>query len=337
MDLKLSILRAMLKFKTRPGRIKKALHNLIRNREFPPHSEDNNLEVAALQLQLELLESVEEYVEWLGNPVLEARNAGSRLIVLPEYVNLPLLGLIPGIENSGQGEELNPGDIFRFVSPYFFPVYRRILSYLAAQLDAYIAGGSFLLQEAGSLYNTAFLFDNRGKVILKQPKLNLMPLEDQWGITPGEELNTCQVGEDVRVSMPVCMDATYFETFRILRALGANVVLVPIADANPDYSQHMALRGIWARVQETPVYGVKSALVGGILDFKLSGRAGIYAPAELTPHKQGILAESPDAYSQALIRASLNMQDLRRVQEQWPEVNPDLCRQYFPDLYHNIE
>ena len=98
-----------------------------------------------------------------------------------------------------------------------------------------------------------------------------MPIEKEWGISRGSKLEVFPTPLG-KLAFPVCMDATYFETFRILEKQGAEIVMIPIANPEP-YNYGLALRGIWPRVQEAPVYGIKSALVGRVLGFEFTGRA----------------------------------------------------------------
>lgn len=131
------------------------------------------------------------------------------------------------------------------------------------------------------------------------------------------------------------MDATYFETFRIAWQKGAHLVTIPIANPDPDYNYWTAMRGIWARVQETPVFGIKSALVGDFLGFRLTGQAGIYAPLELTPDKTGVIAEADTWDSEEIVMAEL---DFKSLEEFEPELdtNKNFWERYFPGVYYTI-
>ncbi len=333
-DIKLVMLKALLKWKTGRGKLRKYLNSLPFDLSPLPEPKGKP-RVAALQMKLFLAETIADYIIWLVQPILEARKEGNHLVLLPENVSLPLLGLIPGLGKQQDGDlegDLMPGDVFRFVSPYFFPVYYTVLSHLARKTKMYIAGGSMPAVEGGQLYNMGIIFNPAGRPILQQKKLNLMPIEEEWGIVRGEELETVASSLGTKLAMPICMDATYFETFHLAYQRGAEIILIPIADPNPQYSEHMAWRGIWARVQETPVYGIKSALVGNLLSFKLTGKAGIFAPAALTANEDGIIAIADDPEEPAIVSARLDLAALRQVQQDWPGVNEDLYGKY----WHNI-
>jgi len=88
-------------------------------------------------------------------------------------------------------------------------------------------------------------------------------------------------------------------------------------------------------VQECPVYGVKSALVGSLLGFEFTGRAGIFAPAELTPDGSGVLAEVESPEEEGIAIAGIDLfalEELRR-NHPWRDSNLALYRRYFPALY----
>ena len=58
---------------------------------------------------------------------------------------------------------------------------------------------------------------------------------------------------------------------------------------------------------ETPVYGIKSALVGKMLGFTLTGKAGVFAPLEQTPNGDGSLAEAKSFDREELVAATLDL------------------------------
>ena len=80
------------------------------------------------------------------------------------------------------------------------------------------------------------------------------------------------------MALSVCMDATYFETFRVAKALGADYIIVPIGDM-AEFDHWLALRGAQARVDETGLTAIKPALVSGPgFPILFTGKAGIYFP-----------------------------------------------------------
>ena len=101
--------------------------------------------------------------------------------------------------------------------------------------------------------------------------------EIAMGIAPGSTMQVIStpIGN---IALSVCMDATYFETFRVAKAMGADYIIVPIGDMAA-FDPYLALRGAQMRVNETGLAAIKPALVTAS-DFPVtfSGKAGIYFP-----------------------------------------------------------
>ena len=336
----------------RPARLRRKLSDLVKEGRAAPPREGRRLRAAALQVKIRLFKDPLDYAAEAHRRVAEAAAAGAHLVAFPEDNNLPLLGLLPGVEEMGealaQGEaapppaaagapEITVADVIRYAGPVLAPFLHTLYSTLASAYGLYLMAGSFLLPDGERVVNRSFFYGPGGELIGTQDKVHLMPIEWEWGISPGREFNLFETAAG-KMAAPVCMDATYFETFRILELQGAEIVIIPIANPEP-YNYWLALRGIWPRVQECPVFGIKSALVGRLLGFEFTGRAGIFAPAELTPDSSGVLAEveSPEEEGMAMAELDLEaLQELRR-RHPWRDSNPALYRRYLPRLYCQLE
>lgn len=323
--------------------------NII-NKQNPGISSNIPVRVAAIQSRLTLVENVLAYLDIMYRHTAEAVAKGAQLVVFPEDNAAHLLGLLPGISNlppdsnldqilSSQGDDgLNLKDIFSYLTPVTRQVYFTTFQWLAKSFGIYIMGGSIIVSQNKAntmqVLNCAYLFAPSGLTVGQQVKAHLLPMEAEWGISCGCELQVFATPLG-NLAFPVCMDASYFETFRILANRGADIILVPTA--NPDrYNFWKALRGTWPRVQETPVYGVTSALVGRVLGLELTGRAGIYAPLELTPTGDGVLAQAADPHQEAVVVADLDIQALynyRKKSQLWERLNRKLVAKYLPDYY----
>ncbi len=260
-------------------------------------------------------------------------------------------------------DDISISEILAFVGPLIKKVSLLIFAELSRKYNLYIMAGSGLfpdssqyfdkgdmteekknsniresrdVQESDSknVFNIAYLFGPDGKLVGRQKKNHLLPLEDKWGLKSGQEISvfTTKIG---KLAFPICMDATYFETFQIASNKGAEIVMIPIANPDADYNYWTALRGIWGRVQESPVYGIKSAMVGNFLGFELTGQAGIYAPIPLTANQDGIIAESDTHDCEEIIMAKLNLKLLKEYRENSKiEKNKEFEEKYFPDIYN---
>ncbi len=347
-----------LKWQARPSRVQGHLKgkNLPRGNNCKD-IDLKNIKAGAVQLQLTLCASPLEYVDLMSRWVEEAAGAGGQLLAFPENNSFHLLGLLPGFEKQGsmaggndkedRGEEgkeaagdpppLPLADVFRFVGPVFNSVVHQTFSYLAGHYGMYIMAGSFPYPQEGRVVNRSLLYGPRGELAGFQDKVHLMPVEHAGGLTGGESFHVFPTPLG-KLAMPVCMDASYFETFRILRGAGVDIVMVPIFNPEP-YNFWLALRGIWPRVQESLVYGIKSAMVGEVLGYSMTGRAGIFAPLELSPGGDGVLAELEDPQGEGLAAANLDLEALQRLRAEHPyleDQNPALLKKYFPGIYKSL-
>ncbi len=346
-------LRGWLYWRSRPRLVMASLERL----KIPRHCNLERLDpgkvrVAAVQVTLELIGSAEEYVVKMARPALCAAEQGAQLVVYPEDIATHLLGLLPGFDQLVNrshsldgalrelgGEGLKVADVFALVGPAMRRIYLATFSSLARKLGIYVVAGSAVLPSVESktkgVYNIAHLFGPDGRLIGRQPKTHLLPLEAAWGLRAGDTLRVFDTSLG-RIAMPVCMDATYFETFRILALLGAEIVALPVANPEP-YNFWKALRGIWPRVQESQVYGIQSCLVGEFLGLKLTGKSGIFAPLELTDKRDGVIAQIEDPTAEGVVVADLDLVRLRQFRRENPldaAFNLALYSKYFPGIYY---
>ncbi len=344
-----------LTWNCRPPRIRRHLRAVLP--ESPPAetaktADRRKIRAAAVQVELVLHKGPLQFADEMHRRVREAVGEGAVLVAFPEYNNLPLLGLLPGIEQMEESyrqkamsavsgrvedeklqEEITLSDIFHYMSPVVKPLVDTVFSNLSEAYKIYIMAGSYALADNGSLVNRSFLYGPTGKMLGSQDKVHLLPLEEEWQLRKGANFKTCDTSLG-RLALPVCMDATYFETFRILEQNETDIVLLPIANQQ-EYNYWLALRGIWPRVQESRLYGVRSALVGSIAGLTFTGKSGIYAPIELTPENDGVLAEVKPYDREAMAVAEIDLEALHELRrnDPWRDKNPALYRRYFPEIY----
>jgi len=302
-------------------------------------SEDINLEnirVSCVQRQIHPVKSIEKYIDILCGFVDQAAKEGSHLIIFPEYNFFDLFGLIPGFnflnqilnkkaiknkdEEKDREEESHLKGNNHFLTTIFKGVanpieagIKRIVSLLAKEYGIYIYTGSYILKEKEEIYNAGSLFDPDGNLIGTQKKMHLTDFEVKLGIRRYNKMEVYSLPFG-KVVCPICMDATYFETFRIAREIGADMVILPIANLE-EYTVWKALRGIWPRVQESYLYGLKSSLNGWIAGMHFTGKAGVFAPLLMTEGKDGVLSLSPSYEGNHLITANLNIKRLYEARE----------------------
>ena len=318
-------------------RIEKYCQQLrIKRRRLSEDIDPENIRVSCVQRQIYPVNSIEKYIDMLSGFMEQAVKDNSHLIIFPEYNFFDLFGLIPGFnflnqilnkkaiknkdEEKDRQKESNLKENNHFLITIFKGVakpteagVKRIFSLLAKEYGIYIYSGSYILKEKEEIYIAGSLFGPDGNLIGIQKKMHLTDFEIKLGIKRASKMEVYSLPFG-KVVCPICMDATYFETFRIAREIGADMVILPIANLE-EYSTWKALRGIWPRVQESYLYGLKSSLNGWIAGMHFTGKAGIFAPLSMTEKKDGVLSLSPSYEGNHLITANLNLKRLYKARE----------------------
>lgn len=339
-----------LGWRTRPGTIRAALDRMGLARTNNCASLPSlRVRVAAVQMRLQLIGDVTEYARMIASHAHDAADIGAQLIVFPEDSGTHLVGLLPGLDGlpgdvslaeaagAVAGPSVKPAEILRFIGPAVRTAYETTFSEVARRLGVYIASGSAMLpDERGIVRNIGYLFGPDGTLLARQVKCHLLPLEASWGLEAGEDLRVVRTPAGV-LGLPICMDATYFETSRILAGLGAEVILIPACDVQEgSYNPWKALRGLWPRVQESLTYGVHAAMVGRFLGMTITGCSTIMAPIELTPDGSGVLAQAASWDQEEIVVADLDysaLHELWRTSDVAVGFNLPLYRKHFPDAY----
>ena len=107
------------------------------------------------------------------------------------------------------------------------------LGELARSLKIYLAAGTLPEKEDGRFYNTAFFFNDQGKMLGKYRKVHLFPpMGEDTFFTPGQD---CPVFDTplARVGICICYDLRFPSQFADLAARGAEIILVPARFPHP--------------------------------------------------------------------------------------------------------
>lgn len=318
-------------------RIEKYCQQLsIKRRKLSEDIDPENIRVSCVQRQIYPVNSIERYIDMLCGFIDQAIKDNSNLIIFPENNFFDLFGLIPGFrflnqilnkravkakdrekdreeESDLKGNNHFLTTVFKGIAKPVEAGIKRIVSLLAKEYGIYIYSGSYILKEKDEIYNAGSLFGPEGNLIGTQKKMHLTDFEVKIGIKRGNKMEVYSLPFGKAVC-PICMDATYFETFRIAREIGADMVILPIANLE-EYTIWRALRGIWPRVQESYLYGLKSSINGWIAGMHFTGKAGIFAPLLMTEKKDGILSLSPTYEGNHLITANINIKRLHEARE----------------------
>lgn len=179
------------------------------------------LAVAALRLVARDAVTVDGWWRDVEGPVRDAARAGARLVCLPEYVCMGLVGT------------LDPATLARDDRTVFdtaFTPHRALWAERAASLAEEL--GIWLL--AGTFWdgaNTALLCGPDGELLV-QPKLHPVPTEVGAGMERGASLETIAV-DGVETGILTCFDIEFPEAARALVARGAELLLCPSLTSSP--------------------------------------------------------------------------------------------------------
>jgi predicted amidohydrolase len=160
--------------------------------------------------------------------VLEAAQAGAKLIVLPECFNSPY-----GTQYFPKyAETLLPSPPTKEQSPSF-----HALSAIAAEAKAYLVGGSIpeLEPATNKYYNTSLVFSPTGALIGTHRKTHLFDIDIPGKITfkesevlsPGNQLTIVDLPEYGKIGLAICYDIRFPEAAMIAARRGAFMLVYP--------------------------------------------------------------------------------------------------------------
>lgn len=290
MKFLLKWLAASLASRLTPKSIDRAFRSLPPFPEAGDTAGDSKPAVCALQVEAKIYSSLKSMVRDIDSYMQEAVLRGAGLVCFPELYGLftafasPLVRLVFKIATKpsgkeGESETAGSFNLPELYEPFSFLAerYVDIMVRFARRYGVWISCGSVFVFENGRVFNRHILLNNSGEIAGAQDKLNPVPFEAAMGLSHGDKLTVVETPFG-NIALTVCMDATYYETFKIAKSLGADFALVPIANAEP-YNHHLALRGAAMRVSETGLAALKPALVSGKgFPVEITGRAGVYYP-----------------------------------------------------------
>ena len=172
------------------------------------------------QLQLPVLEDKAANLRALEPWMARAADGGADLVALPEMFCCPYeTPRFPAYAEPEGGEAWTA------------------CASLAARHGLYLAAGSMPERGGdGRIYNTAYVFDPRGRQIAKHRKMHLFDIAVDGG-QHFRESDTLSAGSRVtvfdtafgRLGLAICYDIRFPELFRLMALDGALAVLVPAA------------------------------------------------------------------------------------------------------------
>ena len=170
-------------------------------------------------IQMPVVNNVDENINTAVSMIKQVKESGADVACLPEMFSCP------------------------YKSKYF-PVYGEkqggrtysLLQKAAVENDILLIGGSVPESDNKKIYNTSYIFDNKGELIGKHRKMHLYDVDVEGGISfmesatlsPGNEVTLVET-QYGKFGVGICYDIRFPEYTRILSLAGAKVVFMPAA------------------------------------------------------------------------------------------------------------
>ncbi|MFV3308290.1 nitrilase-related carbon-nitrogen hydrolase [Pseudomonas sp. NY15181] len=292
----------------------------------------SELKVSISVFRIQRYKSFAEFGAHVESFVSLAKSAGSRVLLLPEF--LPM-GLLWTARDAGNIDNAKVAGFYRKVLTPLLPEFVSFMTAIAQKHDIYIVGATYWHEEDGKGLNSAFVFSPDGKS-QRQDKIHLTRGEKAIQTSAGETLEPFEI-DGIKCGLFVCYDVQFPELTRHLVDRGVEVLFVPALTEE---------RGSWrewysahARALENQIYVCVSPLVGNLgipVDYpvKCSGQAFVACPIDNRMDVTDGTYALSDIEDEGLLNVSLNLERLRLSRERG-EVRHLKDRR--PDLYQQLQ
>lgn len=293
-----------------------------------------NLSVSVSVFRIQHYQQFGQFAEHVERFVVDAKTAGSRVLLLPEFLGM---GLLWTHAQAAEIDNAKVSDFYREVFSPMLPEFLILMSGLAQKYDIYLVGATFWHEEEGKGLNSAFVFRPDG-THLRQDKIHLTRGERAIKSSGGETLSSFEI-DGVKCGLFVCYDVQYPELTQVLVAEGIEVLFVPTLTET---------RGAWrswysahARALENQIYVCVSPLVGNLgipKDYPVSGTGeafiacpidnrmdvvdGTYAVSKFSEGEEGLLNANLNL---STLRLSRERGEVRHLRDRRPELYKKLC------------
>lgn len=268
--------------------------------------------VAAVQLPFTYFNTPQEFADHVRTWIEQAANGGAQLILLPHLTSLMLFGMFEmgaqptdSLDALARRQKMSVPEWLNERAGYVFEFYLHLFQSLASRVEAWLAPGTALELENDALYLTAFLFNPAGEIVGRQRQMH--PTKElEWGLSHGDTLRVfnTEVGD---FGIVIGSDIHDPAVARTLVRDGANILLHPAANRltinRAENPQSHFTQELVELAEANRTFIVHANLAGG----SFRGRSAIYASAEMTGDKQGVLAQARTDSDGETIFANLEM------------------------------
>jgi predicted amidohydrolase len=290
------------------------------------------IRVASAQYAADQFSSFDEFRGKFARWVAEAAGAGAKLLVFPEFFAMEIASAgdrreIPD-RRSPDRHTAGPLPIAPITRrkeqslaweteavQALLPDFVAAFSELAARHRVFILAGSMPVRRSnGELRNRAYFFSADGQVGFQDKIVPTRWEREYWGVTAGDQVRIFET-DFGPIGVTICYDVEFPLIARLQAEAGARIMLVPCC-ADSARGFYRVRVGARARALENQAYVVHAATVGEAPWSRVLwagvGRAGIYAPPDLGPHVNGVIAEGSNQAPQ-WVYADLDLTALDRL------------------------
>jgi predicted amidohydrolase len=209
-----------------------------------------------------------------------------------------------------------------------------MLSAAAQRRRIHLAGSLVELGEDGRAYNTGFIFDRQGELILTHRKVHLYDVDIPGGITykesdyfgSGDQVGVVRTELGV-MGLAVCHDLRFGELFRIMALKGADLFVVPAAFNMTSGPAHWEIL-LRVRAMENTVY---LAACGGAphpeVGYPYWGHSSLVDP-------YGRIIAQAEGREEEIVYGDFSRDRLEEVRQALPVLGqrrPEVYRRFWPE------
>lgn len=271
--------------------------------------------VCAVQLPFMFFGTPQEFADYVRVPVESAAQHGAQFILLPHLTSLMLFGMFdPGaradesLDDLAARQNMSASEWLGERAGYVFEFYVHLFQSFASRVEVWLAPGTVIEPDGEELYLSEFLFNPAGETVGRQRQIHPNAAELRWGARQGETLRVfeTEIGD---VGFLIGDDILHPGLVSGLIRNSANVLLHPAAKKVGSNTDEVSSTDLPNPLKSNPAFGVQSNLVGS----GFRGGSAIYAPAEMTGDKSGILAHATNDAEGQLVLADLDFDALAQV------------------------
>ena len=244
---------------------------------------------------------------WIG----EAAGAGARLLVFPEFAGMEFASLVDrrrvSDRRSPSRHKLGPLPVLeatRRKEPSLgwetaavqvaLPQFTELHARLAARHGVYILAGTLpVVDDMGDIRNRAYFFGPNGEIAFQDKIIPTRWEREVWGVQSGDQIRVMDT-DFGPVGIAICYDVEFPIVARLQAEAGALIILAPCC-CDSERGYYRVQVGARARALENQAYVIQAPAIGeaswSSTVGTCVGTAGVYAPPDLGPNTNGVIAE----------------------------------------------